>query len=1567
MKKQNNYKKKSIPFLLSAICTASIISSADDIEIYMGTTDTDSSVNIIFMLDTSGSMGYTDGTSSTRMQKAKDGLKEVISGLPGDMRVGLGRFNDPAGSILYPARALDEEILTDVKKKISSLDDDAYEKASTETLIYTDELLFEPNLKTVSRLITSDYDDAEECYGGGDFYVTNQYASISKDGSNCREVNAFIFRDFDIPQGSTIDSAQMRLSTYTASYNVSAKVYAEKSSNPLYYYDTSGRRIEARDYYSANEEWFLYPSYYYNHNYSSDLSNVVQNVINRSDWDENDNGIALRLASEYPLYSNTYFTRSVNSSNYYPQLTINYRDNGSQNKLGLRFESINAASGAYVHKGLLRLVASQNNGSGKIKISTQTGQEPLSFKEENGDISSRALDSVSLELTYDNWNAGEDRLFDVSSLLQNKFNESAWCGGSDIAFIIESPDANAIYALDHSAEYAPELVMQYNGGTENSCKSYDIVNQVSDFEDDSYQDPKNAKNYPYKNTIVTKESGYSGYIFRETRIPPNATIKSAHFHLVATNGNSTSDNYRLSTYVNKPNSYPIDEYKSSKYHISDKISTSLGGITWSIGTDVYKDNTYTSPDLKSYVQSVVNSSAYSSADSDDRGFEIILRGEQDDFKAYSYDDNPGKAAKLVIEYEGSELTNTFSSRSKNIKSSYSDEDSNMTVRQYLLTLIDEQPAKGGTPMEGSLYESGKYFAGEDVNYGRSRNVSQTSSSHINSQRISGSETYENGTVYYPSGCSSDNLDDSDCQNEYIAGSPTYISPMTDNVCESNNVILITDGYPNSQSNYSTAYRDYFNIPLATLIQSETGVYCNDNWSCAETWVSYMYNKDYQDDKTGKNNIFTHIIGFTELDSSGKLKNLASLGGGMFAPASNTSELVKALNLVIASIMEIESTLATPGVAVNQNNRTQHLSDVYYSVFQPSVSKSWYGNLKKYNIDENTETIVDKFGSDAVDATTGFFADGTTSYWSTSEDGGIVEKGGAGSLLSYPRKALTYTSSSEPSNIDLLHDDHRLESDNNKLTKSLFGLSDSDISNDEFDKLRDWLGGKDVLDEDIDGSYTDSRKFMGDPLHSRPVLINYNETTDIVYVSTNEGFLHATNADTGETIFSFMPQELLPNAYENYMGGTGNHIYGLDSSWIAWRHDSNKDGKIVESDGDKVYIYSGMRRGGKNFYALDVTNPESPRLLFVKKPETGGIFQDMGQSWSEPVLGRVRINSVDKVVLIFAGGYDQAYDNTDYNDYNDAEGNQLFMLDASTGQLLWSASGLTSSAYYKVDGMNYSITSKPTIVDLKGDGYIDTLYLTDLGGQILKFKFDKTNNGISTLATGKVIAKLGKSSGDLTKSNIRMFYDSIAVAPIKDGTEKFMAIVAGTGYRAHPLDISRHDIITMFKDKEDFYDTQEIINTPIMLSDLADLTSTLDENEIDVAMDGKNGYYIKLQESNGDYIGEKITGEPLIYDNQIFINSYIPDKNRSECMPVIGYSRGYRMNLTDATPTSDRNDDSTITTEDRYEDKLTSGIANGSKIIYTENGVLLLTNTKVEKIGSGGDMGMSKRRWYRELD
>ena len=76
-------------------------------------------------------------------------------------------------------------------------------------------------------------------------------------------------------------------------------------------------------------------------------------------------------------------------------------------------------------------------------------------------------------------------------------------------------------------------------------------------------------------------------------------------------------------------------------------------------------------------------------------------------------------------------------------------------------------------------------------------------------------------------------------------------------------------------------------------------------------------------------------------------------------------------------------------------------------------------------------------------------------------------------------------------------------------------------------------------------------------------------------------------------------EVLPECVDGILlTGEAGTTHGFDGAPVAYIADQNLNGTI--ESGDKVWLFTGMRRGGQAYYALDVTNPEAPRRAVPKK-------------------------------------------------------------------------------------------------------------------------------------------------------------------------------------------------------------------------------------------------------------------------------------------------------------------------------------------------------------------------------
>ena len=340
-----------------------------------------------------------------------------------------------------------------------------------------------------------------------------------------------------------------------------------------------------------------------------------------------------------------------------------------------------------------------------------------------------------------------------------------------------------------------------------------------------------------------------------------------------------------------------------------------------------------------------------------------------------------------------------------------------------------------------------------------------------------------------------------------------------------------------------------------------------------------------DDQT----ITTHTIGFNFAGST-YLQDLAAAGGGGFYEADTAAQLASVFSQIFADVLASPTSFVAPAVTINTFNRLSHRDELYFALFEPDDSPRWQGNLKRYKLDTSTGTavIVDYLGNPAVDAASGYFTTSAQSWWSGSADGQEIAEGGFAGELGNSRNLYTYTGSSSTLSASSNH----LIDSNSSLTDTMLDIVTEQAGDPNFRaNMLSWISGVDVLDEDDDNSTTDLRNFVGDPLHSRPALITYGGTSSapdtVAYFGTNEGFVHALDVDDGSEIFAFMPQELLPNI-KHLMANQGtpaDHKYGVDGTITPWVYDSNGDNDLLDT-GDHVYLYTGMRRGGRNYYALE---------------------------------------------------------------------------------------------------------------------------------------------------------------------------------------------------------------------------------------------------------------------------------------------------------------------------------------------------------------------------------------------
>jgi len=887
-----------------------------------------------------------------------------------------------------------------------------------------------------------------------------------------------------------------------------------------------------------------------------------------------------------------------------------------------------------------------------------------------------------------------------------------------------------------------------------------------------------------------------------------------------------------------------------------------------------------------------------------------------------------------------------------------------SARNDFQSRVKTMNAGGYTPLAETYYEALLYYGGAEIYYGNDANPST-----------------QTGTA------------------ELGTGNKVYQTPITD-VCQKNYIIYLTDGEPTKDQLTSA---ELSALPgMSTSCASSSTPATLDN--CLAPLAGWAYDEDVGHRAIpahdGDQQITTYTIGF-DLDAGASaqaeaielLKRTAKAGGGSFHTANNSASLTTVFNQIIAEVLAVNSTFSSPAVSVNAFNRATNLDDLYFTLFKPSGTEHWEGNLKKFKLefDAGVPFVADSNHDYAVDVSTGFFKDSSVSYWTLpadAPDGAETAAGGAAGMLSVPRSTYTFTGSYSgttgvltPSDGDLTSSTNKLDWGNANITDAMLGgvATEPDVlysvAGMNFTVsfrvgVLAWAWGYDMLDDDADSNYLESRRDMGDPLHAEPALVQYGLTAGdepdmVAYVATNDGYLHGIDSLTGKENFAFVPQEMLSELQYIFedTGVTGK-AYGLDGNVIPWINDADRDGTISGAD-EHVYLYFGMRRGGRYIYSMDVTNRDAPKLRWVIEGGTGD-YAELGDTWSAPNVEKIKINGIEKTVLIFGAGYDTAQDSLTERGV-DSVGRGIFIVDADSGEMLWRA-GPDAGADLQLADMEYSIPARIKPIDIDGDSLTDRLYAGDMGGQLWRIDIDNNATGSGISVTGGRIADL---SVDASTSNNRRFYSPPDAALIlEEGQAPYISIVAASGYRAHPLQMATHDRVYMIRD----YDVYQVPTTytTITEADLFDTTSNVigegvqaDVDAAKASLNGAKGWYITFNEMDGSFIGEKALSEPLILNGVAIFTTYIPGSigaTSASCTANDGTGAIYFVNAVDGTPTSDNTGDADKTREDRRVFLARGGIPPTPRVIITKDGIpTLCVGTECSKAGDVGTL--QKMYWY----
>lgn len=859
----------------------------------------------------------------------------------------------------------------------------------------------------------------------------------------------------------------------------------------------------------------------------------------------------------------------------------------------------------------------------------------------------------------------------------------------------------------------------------------------------------------------------------------------------------------------------------------------------------------------------------------------------------------GKAVGHGISYPVSPITGDLAQDILNSNANFTHKNSSYmpavgvaatdTSREYLETLVNDGSnffsAGGGTPLIDALYEASLYFKGESPDLG------MFGESDIRSAHPS---TYTGS----------------------IGGAINYNSPITQ--CSSDSIILLTDGVP-TKNNTADDIVDFINAGGAdnagildpTLNTTDNCNLVPDTTSglqhfgrCGLELAKFMATK-HNDPTRDETDVKIYPIAL-ELDAVNNAADALTLayldsmadygnpdgvavldsngdpvldvnGDPTFKKATAISvsgnnaenDLQAAFGGIAGDAAAGASSFSAPSFSVDTSSLLSNGEFVYVPVFNQSKEGVWPGNLKKFKLvdgvlkDKNDDVALNASNA-LLETAVDFWKDAKEPALAADAENVSIVTGGAANRI--PAEAVRNVYTDDGNNNFLNLDDN--------LNNVLFGTGVDDALKT---KLVDYIRGA-----NDDGS---ARNHMGDIIHSKPVQLSYASITQldgsvtaaskVIFVGTNEGYLHAIDDATGIENYAFMPKELLKNINEQYSGATGaEHIYGVDGAITLWIDESSQTDDLLIDNGvvdenEEAYILFGLRRGGSTYTMLNVTDPATPTLEWSKS------FSN-ANSWSQPTIANFTWGTSDdktqKPVVVIGGGY-----NDDTAGIEQAGGNNVYVINAlasgsiGKGEEIWSTDGKnasvegTDSGY----GITDAIPASIRVIDVDKDNSIDRLYFGDTGGNIWRIDLNAgsydattTNNFLNDIEFSK-IAELGG-----TGLNDRKFFDEPDVAIFNSNGTLVTSIAVGSGDRPNPLSLDAQNKFFLFYD---LAVTRLRLNTDVKvtLNTLADVTDT----NVNVASN-LEGWYLDLDNTQG----EKVLSTPLIYSGKVLFNTLSITKN-----------------------------------------------------------------------------------------
>lgn len=674
-------------------------------------------------------------------------------------------------------------------------------------------------------------------------------------------------------------------------------------------------------------------------------------------------------------------------------------------------------------------------------------------------------------------------------------------------------------------------------------------------------------------------------------------------------------------------------------------------------------------------------------------------------------------------------------------------------------------------------------------------------------------------------------------------------------------------------------RGYY-VLLLTDGEPTYGIGSGGTWIGGGNYVDPLYQKQCKQEAESLMNTYiaphggdpdtvlpikTYVVG-VGLEGSETLDSMAYYGGTEhYYPATNPEELQEILRAIVSDIIN-QSTSYSGGEVTSIEEEfinTNYEARMYLCSFKPSWASLWEGHLKAVKLTEGTFHI-DSIPDSLV-------------YWDAGE---ILDSKDAYSRNIYTEMGYSMTPfdfSIDPSYLDVATTGAR-----DSIVKMVYA-----------------------------GSQTDSTGHLGDIFHSTPLRIHgpryFYEDDDFylfrdsmntnrdaaIYAGANDGMLHCFDDSTGEELWAFIPNDQLPNLKNLLI----EHTFYEDANSMAadvWFPTSVSD-SFKNADEWKTILTIGQNRGGRNYCALEVTDPYNPH--FAYRFDT--TLADLGQTFSDAVTYKVHKDSFDakdeRFLTFIGGGYwpDTLYDPFDPTTAA-PHGNGFYALDVYN--MTGNASPILRKDYWKIppstqyaDSMFWPFPSQASVVDTNLDTYADILYIGDWGGQLWKLNVNGQDSSAIIIDDWEADIMFKSPRPEMLSKEWLwqpIFYPATTAW---DGIRWW--VYFGTGDRARAEKEGTRNRFYAVIDSN--------YTTPVTEADLKRISVDGPLTEAEIQNGNYLGWYINFEDfDNTDTIGkregEKVVSHAIVLMDTVIFTTFQPYDNNDPCASASGVARFYKI-------------------------------------------------------------------------